>query len=1488
MSPRPGGESDKIGNRYEGAWTIWHLLQVLRGQGTSVTVEAIGDLADGAEFAYKRATDGTLEMHQLKRQNRTANSWSVKSLQALDIWSKAKFHTREGREFHFISILSSIKLQELCDRARRSDSLDAFVKQWLTKPLRAEFDELAAPAILGSPEVAWTVLRGTWVSWHDERNIIQINSAFAGLLLDGANGSLAALALGDIVQNNLGVTLTASKIEEQLPTYGLARTGTARRNSIADEVDRVTQGWATSVERELLSPPIPRREAHQLFDIAADDSASRVVFLVGTAGGGKSSVLAQLVRDASDSDVPVLAFRLDRTAEFSNTQDLGDKLGLSTSPVAALASIAADESCLLVVDQLDAVSLASGRMPNSFDAIADLIREASAFPNMRIILACRQFDVDNDYRIRNIARSTTVLPVGPLSDEEINTALEGMSLDSRLLTSKQREVLRTPLHLVLLATLAGEPDALAFQTTARLFDAYWTRKRQAVRERNRDVRFNEVVSAVAVAISDSQHLSVLDTVLDRGDLAADADVLISEHVLIRDGRRISFFHETFFDYAFARYWVEENVSLVDFLTATEQDLFRRAQVRQVMHHLRQRDSLRFVSELDAALTSNLVRPHIKVAMLAVVGSLQDPTSAELQLMLKFLQGEDQLGTSAWRAVRTASWFGRMNSDGYLRNWIESNDEVMTNRTLNMLAAGVAAQPDQVANLLAEYCDRVEFPEWIRWVTRFGGATSSRKLFDLILTAIRAGYFDEHAGDLWIAMNGIADQEPAWAVELCSAMLAERPNALILSESGKVSALARSDYAAAEIIKRAAAARPEEYVESIMPFVIEVMRLTSRESIGRGFPKDKHFSADYFGGDPHDDLDEVVFAALQHAIESLAKEDSQIVRPILETLAGLPYDSAQTLLYRGLIAGAAAYAEWAARLLNEGDNRLFCGFRHNSVWVARLLIQAIAGHIGDPTHQALESAVRDLRFEWEGRTRGGYYSFTLLSALDPARLTDVGRRRLGEYQRKFECDQPPEPEGATGGFIESPISDDSAALMNDDHWLKAIERYKHEGADWQTFTGGAHELSNVLRDQTKKDPVRFARFARRLTADMNPAYGSGILIGLAEGSIVPTDAQHELFDCIRHLTGFGHSEIDRWIGHALGRYLKTTPLDVVELLRDRALMSPDPVGSGQPWIANRDPEPGEELRIAGMNSVRGSLAETLGDLMIYDVDGSRTAVIAPALKQMAVDPVAAVRAQVAHAIAAALRFDREKAIDAFWKLVQIDNDEVLAASFVRSLVMYIGNGDSESVVPVITRMIQSTDGDVRESGGELAAFAALEWLLPDALGIILSGSDERSRQGVARICAERITATRSVDLAQATLIGFFDDPNETVRELAAGVAATLRGSDLRPFESILLALIDSKSFEASTPQIFLALEEATERVDGVALRCAQRFVEVSGSSAGDIRTRAAADAGHVSNLVVRGLAQTREPAERAALLDVVDDLVMSGAYGIDEAIEAAGR
>lgn len=72
---RAGGEADKFGNSYEGAWTIFHTLLVLAGRARAMTVEDVGELGEGSEFTLTSLHHGD-EAHQVKRKQGSANGWT--------------------------------------------------------------------------------------------------------------------------------------------------------------------------------------------------------------------------------------------------------------------------------------------------------------------------------------------------------------------------------------------------------------------------------------------------------------------------------------------------------------------------------------------------------------------------------------------------------------------------------------------------------------------------------------------------------------------------------------------------------------------------------------------------------------------------------------------------------------------------------------------------------------------------------------------------------------------------------------------------------------------------------------------------------------------------------------------------------------------------------------------------------------------------------------------------------------------------------------------------------------------------------------------------------------------------------------------------------------------------------------------------------------------------------------------------------------------
>ncbi|WP_156664502.1 hypothetical protein [Mycobacterium sp. 852002-51057_SCH5723018] len=1435
---------------------------------------------------------------------------------------------RQGRQFNFISMTPAPVLQELADRARRSSSCSSFYegKGWLTNDdLRNAFVELSRADILGSVDRAWETLRGFDIRWPDERDLVNVNSALAGAVLTGAGGRLASVGLGDIAVNNLGVELTKERLISLLPDYGLEFTQESRLANLIRTVQETTSSWLNTTALTLLTPIIARSEAQEL-SLAAQTGA-QLKFVIGDGGVGKTAVVHQAVSALRESGMPVLCFRLDRLDDFASTNDLGRQLGLEGSPVSALGAAAAGRDSVLVIDQLDAVSFASGRMSNRFDTIADVVREAAAFPSMRLLLVCRKFDVDNDHRIRGLStRADRTVTVGKLSHIQVNEAVDNMHLNSAVLTDSQRSLLAYPVNLTLLSVISEQPNALRFEDAGALFDLYWDRKRRDINARRPSIVFDEAVQAVAAEVSRRQRLSVPRAALDRLN-QDDYDVLISEHVLVQDQREIAFFHESLFDYAFARYWVSLEQSLVAFLLEGEQELFRRAQVRQILSFLRSYDAARFVREFDNLLRNQRIRYHIKHSVLAVIGKVVDPTSSEARALMAVSDVHPEFELQLWMQLRSAAWFNRLNTDGYLAGWLSSRDERLQNRAIAIMAGASEDNPDDVAAVLSNYRVHDRYADWLGNIISRADIGHSRPLFDLLLNGVREGLYANAQRQLGFISYRLAEQNSDWGLELLKAHFIERRGAMDLNEDGRVEALTFDDHGLAQLIRASAIARPKEFCEAFLPYMIQVMtatQVTSQQAVG--WPTDRQFSGRYRALDQSDEASAVLLSSMVDVLRGLTTPDALAIRGVLRDLAGHPYDSAQFLLYQAFIGTPSLYADWAAELLVATQERLFCGYLENSMWTTRLLLQAINDSISDTAHERVEVVVRDLLFPWEG-TRPGWYAFTLLSALSEGRLSEVGRRRLGEYRRRFDMAQPTEPVGVVSGWIAPPIPREAVVHMTDTNWLQAIERHRDDQTDWSRFTGGAHELSALLREETTKDPIRFAGLALRLSSDTHPSYGTAILNGFSEGPAV--DDPEPIFDAIRYIADLRDPEHDRWIGSSLDRYNETAPIDLVQRVLERALNSADPVNDRSIFTSPSNRSETEQLYMAGMNSARGANALSLGDLLLSDADGTRTQLVIPYLDRLAVDPVLAVRSCVAHVLAGAFRHARAQGVTAFWRLVEprsptpaapvrgrihaprplkqplqlaLDlanrvfrrrarphpDDVLLATNNVQQVLVFIGNDDPPIVRAIIRRMLASAVPEVRTAGGRIAALAGFEWECTDLLRKARTAAESEIRVGVAQIAAQRLKYTTSRDAAAATLRQLFNDPVHEVRQAASYVAAQLRGEPLTAFNEVIAALIVSAAYTDSVPQLLITLQYATDRIDDLVLAAARRFIESLGDQVADLRTSAAGDAHYITELVLRGLAQTDDTGTRSALLDIVDSLVLLGAYGIEEAIEQSAR
>ncbi|MFD1812473.1 hypothetical protein [Rhodococcus gannanensis] len=1490
MTGASGGVADKLGNRYELAWAIRHALFCIQDERRSLTLEEIDpELADGSEFTYVNE-HGDIAVTQVKRQNNITDHWTIAALRGRGVLEAAARHVAAGREFHFSSMTPSGALRVMADRSRQSADAQQFVAHQLTRELRSTFDELTATNVFKSSEVAWQTLRGMWIEVEVEEQLVMTNAMLADVSLEGATGDLMAVAVGAALLDNLRTRMTRRELLDALARKGITACDAVAQRTSHEQVVATTQSWRGTIERELLTPPINRTESADLVELMG---STRLALVVGAGGGGKSSVLYQAAREFEAQDAEVLAFRLDRRGAVGSTVELGIQLGLSTSPVAALRQAADGRDAFLIIDQLDAVSLASGRLSECYDVIADLIQEATAVDGVRVILACRLFDVENDYRIRKLDARNDVerLTVGSLPDEAVADAVSAMGLDPDLLTATQSALLRSPLNLVLLETIADQPGALNFTSRGSLFEAFWQRKEQTSEERRPGTLFNDVLARIANTASDNQTLSVPVEILDPGDFIKHARVLASEQVIAIEGDRVSFFHETFFDFTFARQWLSRQQSMVEFLCAQEQELFRRAQVRQILELLRERDPDRFRAEVEAVLSSADVRFHIKETVVAVFVNVSAPTLDDVELVLRLTESESTLTKRLWLQLARPTWFDTFYAQGHIERWLDSDDAALRGRSINWMGNAGAEHCAEVADLLTARNRSPDYVAWLRSVTWRADLHHHRQLFELLLDAVRAGEINPADQNFWLSAHELAEYQPLWAIEMLKACFVESPSALVLGGDGKVVLLGIHEYGATEMIEAACKAEPQAFAEAFVPHLLAVMNATHYDRHEQYLLRDRHFFLRLPTESGHGDVDDALYNGVADALGEWAQTSPETIESVLQLLVANEHDAAQSLLYRVLIAGGPTFAPWAAELILQGGNRLEAGYLSDSHWLSREVVEAIAPIVSDEVHLQLEEQFRDLSATYQSsdlhyRLRSfGYTAFTFLSALDRRRLSPVGLRRLQEYQRKFDRDLPEPPTGIITYTVGSPIVGPATGKMSNAQWLQAMTKHDNDARDFGSEVGGARELAEQLEARTAEDPRRFAGLAMQLTTETNAAYPAAILRGFG-GASVPPEAQQAVFDAIRHIMSLGLDSCDRWLGWAVRHAYDEVPLDIVEMVLDRALHAPHPVDNSPVFVRRDNHQPGRDLFQNGFNTARGALAEALGDLLVHDSDGTRTELVAPHLAELACDPVLSVRACVAHTIAACLRYARPTAYAAFERLIDAD-DLLLASDKLDDLMIYIGNANPEMVDPVIDRMLSSTDAEVRRAGGCVAAFAALQWGRPALIERALA-SDVEVRGGLAEVCVAKVDRSADSELVLSTLRRLMDDEDDEVRKKVGTLAGHLRGNGLRPYADLLADLIASPSYVHAIPQLLITLQEAPDKVDDLVDLAAHSFLDIHGEDVADIRTGAAGEAHYISDLVVRGLAQSRDRRRITALLDILDRLLELGVYGVDRAIDGAVR
>lgn len=1514
----PGGIADKVGNRYEAVWLLRHLVELIDGRATSIKVEMLGNDGAGFEFVVERLNHQ--EWHQCKRQ--TSGSWTINRLAGEGVLShfKAKISHSSTDRCVFVSTDPSKPIKLLKEKLPTAPDFDQFEAS-LSGDEQTHWQNLQNELGLTADQTLEWLARCDFLTFPETELtsslLAELDRWFSGSAVD----VLASLRTWIEDDRNFNRPILRADIEAFLAERAIVIKQYEFDRTIHGKLKAANANYDESyrpVGAGLFD--IERAEVDALVAALSDAEGRRTVALAGPAGSGKSVIIRKAMSKISSDIRPVLVFRVDQLTGVSSLSGLGEMtIDIDDSPAVVLQQLAGQHSAVLIVDQADAVSDMSGRASAVRAVLLKLLRQARNYRQLMIVFSCRSFDLDNDHEFRAVAdpKFCTRIDIAPLRwAEDVLPVTTDLRIGVDQASPKMQALLCQPIGLAIAAELA-RTGPISLGLVEHISQLY----AELLKLRDRELRavhqppwsLYDALGGVARSMSEREQLAAPISVLDRYPGAAD--LLQQAGLIVASGQTLTLMHESLFDYLHARSFVADGKRLQDFLLQSEQTLFRRTQVRQILAQERDLDCHGYLSDLKFILLDGRVRAHIRDLVFKWLATLLDPSIQEWALVLASCESSAGLPRDTGRVIfGKKGWLLLLEAQGIFETWLCAEDDDDLYWALRAVEELAKTSKVDAVRIFSRFLD--QRPEKADMVLRcFLWFQPERPMPDIADVVIRClglcnaeAFENLSAGRLNLA-EGWVKKAPVDAGRIVAAIL---ENWYLHNETGTpFGEDAHQLHRDFHYLTDLADVNPETALKSVLPAMRVAMDRTqvsekqpSEDHLWRWRRKDR-------GGSPHN-LE--FFDIVRNAIWNVAARNPERVADLLA-----PLDPRQHMTALHLLLEAISVNPELAPLLEEQvDNvGLFqAGWDRADAFSAGKAMATAWPMLRPEVREQLEQRLMRLYPEFSYAARcyrnskspaiegnwspeqylswakdsvagSGKTQWSVFRQLGNIELSSAARRRAVELDRKFQGDEPEEPGGIRFGSSRSPIAPEKAKRMNDRAWMAAIT------TDWSNrrgrsdgFMGDAVDLARVLQEEAKADPQRFLALYWQLPADVSPVFARAIVHAIGETHL---DAE-ALDKLLMRLDTQSPWQPDE---HTL-LWLITLRADgalgtkAVAVLAEIATTGE--TGKDQETVQSQREkiEPlyrvamntGHELFWRGTETARGKAIDLLGRLAWHDkaVFGQYRHLVDQAIDEKGPGRLLAatgifIQAAIKHSLPDAAK----------WTSFLLERaPRALGSESGRLVLLRLDQLDHDIARPILVRQLNGADEALSALSAALIFARSLDddrWA--SERKSILQGCPEW-RAAAAHVAAEQVDRDVYDAHLNALIIEFFNDDCELVRTAAADVFRRLDTSAMATHAELYRGYLNSKSFEGERTYFLHRLEDAPAAFDHLVLELielAAAKVSVAAPSRGTIGYR-------LWEPLMRIYTSNEGNADvRKRCLDVIDELVAGDIGGSDKLQEA---
>lgn len=415
-----------------------------------------------------------------------------------------------------------------------------------------------------------------------------------------------------------------------------------------------------------ITPHIHRDEVNEVVEWIAREAekegSSRLALVYGKAGAGKSVVMHDVLEALQvRSDYLVLGLKSDQIA-FVDKDDLARKMHLAKPIQTVIEEMARKyQRVVLLVDQIDALSLSLSANRTPLRSLLNLIKNVHTIHNVRVVISCRPYDLEYDPLLDTLEIKHK-WEIKDFTRAQVEMILAANHREQRV-SDSLLSFLGNPLNLYLFLKVDNSEQLPSQLSVDVLYHQLWRKY---------------ILDNSVRTVDKSRLLSLLDNIVskmyERQELAVHSFEFETEHdqelqylltngLLLKTGNgHIQFFHQTLFDYVYARRFIESGKKLLDVLKNQHQGFFIRSSVKIILAFLREKNHKDYLATIDRLIFAkdqdrkDVFRYHLKSLAISNMVYTDYPFPDELNWIERKLFTDETYMELVFDSVNSRDWF----------------------------------------------------------------------------------------------------------------------------------------------------------------------------------------------------------------------------------------------------------------------------------------------------------------------------------------------------------------------------------------------------------------------------------------------------------------------------------------------------------------------------------------------------------------------------------------------------------------------------------------------------------------------------------------------------------------------------------------------------------------------------------------------------------------------------------------------------------------